>query len=397
MAKQIINRRSSKFLLTILFSCPFFARTNMPTIFAFLFPYVDGNDRLYEDTEEGFRRKLDDISYGRIGGQIQNAASQGISSRNLYEPCITFLYYYERLNLFKTYLREQYDSNVSDWDEEDLNIESENIHDTLSMALSMKELYYARNREIFEADKKILLTHLGRHGNQYVLAELLYYISSKNHELPDAEKEIRRRIQGELSRRLAASPNVLVQTREELDDDYAEMRVRLFRMKGFQLMSFTGNAFFDWNRSGGIPSFFPLLEERLRTGTEFTLEVILADPLSEANADTARYRSAPHHMYLPKAQMSRNSIEGLKKLFSVAPDRVHMKTTKLFLPYSLAVFRFHNPVLDYARVDIYSPYIPGNGKRPALVIFKRTNPALFEHFESVFWSIWNDEEVSGFI
>ena len=53
--------------------------------------------------------------------------------------------------------------------------------------------------------------------------------------------------------------------------------------------------------------------------------------------------------------------------------------------------------LDYAKIDLYSPYILNNDQRPSMIVFRGMEPELFSHFENVFQSVWNDEASTTFI
>lgn len=394
---KVIDREKSEYLLTILFKSPFFARTNIRIILTYLIPYADGNGELYENSKDGFERKIDDINNNRIGGQIQNAASQGISFRNLYSPCVTFPYYYEQLNLFSNYIKNQFDNVSYECNPDDFNIESENLRNIIFEALSLPKLYYKRKHEIWNKDKLMLLQHLNKYGNQYVMAELLYYITSKNHELPDVEKQILQMMQSKFSPRIIATPNVALKFRSEFDENSYEMEEKLAKVKELQILCFSGSSFFDCNNVSGNVSFYPLLVKHLEQEKDFRIEIILEDSNSQANTESTKYKISPYHLYTQKNQLSRNSVEGIKKLQRMAVNRVHAKTTKLYLPYSICIFHFLNPLLDYIKLDLYSPLIPENGKRPSAIIFKKTNLSLFEHFESVFLSVWNNEQISDFI
>lgn len=128
-----------------------------------------------------------------------------------------------------------------------------------------------------------------------------------------------------------------------------------------------------------------------------TVEFVLGEPDSAASNEAAVYKDAPRHVYIAKNQLSQNSIAGIRKLSEYSNTPVYAKTTRLHLPYSINIFRFFDSRLDYLKVDLYSPYISSNGRRPSIIIFRMAEPDLFEHFEMVFNRIWNDEENSAFI
>jgi hypothetical protein len=136
---------------------------------------------------------------------------------------------------------------------------------------------------------------------------------------------------------------------------------------------------------------------KIRQADAFLLRVILMSPNSLINEHVARYRMSPNCINISKEKLVDYSIEGIRKLIEIDKNRTYGKITDLCLPYALCIFKFYDESMDYIKIDLYSPYIDNNEKRPSVVIYRIKNEKLFEHFSSVFRNVWNDEKISAFI
>lgn len=386
--KTVRAVRNSNYLLTNLYQTSYFNQINQSLIIAYLIPFADSNDHPYEDTPEDLRRKQNDIENNLLG-VAANYASQGFTFGLLHRTHITFPYYYARLEKLDAYIRNHSTSYV--------DIESRCLSGELDDILSKPALYFKREHEVRREDRDILRGHLSQHGNRFVLAELLYYITAKDHHLPAVNEQYFDLMRNDIPARLLAANTVPMRTRSSFDEDADAMRRKLSKVKTFRLLCFNGSSFFDAGGATGTNTFFRLLLERLREDAPIEMEIILGEPGSAANAETASCKIAPYHAYTAKKLLAGNSLAGIKLLRERSGVPVHAKTTKLFLPYAINIYRFFDSKLDYLKVDLYSPYVSNNGQRPSMIVFRIVEPDLFEHFDTVFNRVWNDEDNSTFV
>lgn len=367
--------RDSVYLLTNLYRTDFFSRAKPTLIAAYLIPFKDGSNLPYEDSPEGLKRKQDDIERNLLG-VAANYASQGFTFGLLYEPHITFPYYYTQLEKLDAHIRTQSlkDARSGGNYKRSRGIESKCLSRELGEILSKPRLYFKKDHEVCREDREILRKHLSRRGNRFVLAELLYYITSRVHCLPAVNEQYFELMRGGLPARPLAKNTVPMRQRRYFDEDAAAMRGKLAGTRTFQLLCYSGSSFLGADGATGTAGFFPLLLERLRQNPPMKIEVILGRPAS-----------------------SGNSLSGIKMLRKQGGASVRAKTTKLFLPYSINIYRFFDSTLDYLKLDLYSPYISDNGQRPSVIIFRIAEPDLFDHFENIFTRVWNDEDNSSFV
>lgn len=399
------NHTNSEYLLTILFKVPFFKRMKNWEIFAFLIPYVDGYGNPFPSTDEGLKKKMKMLKEGTLGGQIQNAATQGFACNSLHSPSISFPYYYEQLRKLTLYLKDEFRKHDQEsrapswsvWDPEELNIESECMKQSIRDMLMLPNLYFRRKHEVYSDDRRVLLEHLRQHGNQYVLAEMLYYITSVNHELPNVDVQLRHQMSDRFSPKILVQPNVSCGFRSDFNETIGEMRKKLENVIKLKLLCLSGSAFFDENADSESGTFFSLLKERLLNEKPITIEVVIQTSDSRAAIEAAQNRMAPNCPKVPKIELISSSTLGLHKLKKLACSRVFGKCTNIQLSYTLCFYYFEEPFLDYVKVDIYSPLISDDNNRPSMIVFSRTNGMLFAHFEETFQKIWNKEDASFFL
>lgn len=388
--------KKSDYLLTILLNTSYFCRVNPNLIIAYLIPFVDGNNRPYGASPKELARKLENISHD-LHGVSKNYASQGFSFGGLYQPDISFPYYYRQLGLLDKFINESCPHPLNGAEEDAVDLESQYLYSVLTVMLTKPVLYFKKNHEIYEDDKRVMLKHLRRYGNRYVLAELLYYITSQTHSLPHVQQQFLSSLQGHISKNLLEDSNVSVRLRYHFRENAEDIRHALSQAKEFRLMCFSGSSFLDSTGLTDACSFFPLLMERLERDEPINMEIIVNEPQSAASNEFSRFKVAPYHIHISKERMTDNSVKGIQTLMKLYRGKVYAKTTRLYLPYSVCIFRFYNSGQDYAKIDLYSPYILNNDQRPSMIVFRRMEPELFSHFENVFQSVWNDEASTTFI
>ncbi|MBO5008582.1 MAG: nucleotide-binding protein [Clostridia bacterium] len=115
------------------------------------------------------------------------------------------------------------------------------------------------------------------------------------------------------------------------------------------------------------------------------ITLILTDPKSQAAVDAAKYK-----MYPP-----RGTITDIKNIISLNSEKVSellrkkpqldmdVYFTDVALPYAVFETMFDDPEMDHIKVDLYSPLTFNDEKRPSFMIYRKENPALYEHFSGV--------------
>lgn len=380
--------RESDYFLTNLYRTDYFSRIKHTLIAAYLIPFRDGNNQPYEDSPKGLERKQDDIEHNRLG-VAANYASQGFTFSLLYKPYITFPYYYAQLEKLDAYMQRHSLSSM--------DMESRCLSRELDDILRKPKLYFKKDHEVFPEDRDVLRNHLSQRGNRFVLAELLYYITAQDHHIPAVNEHYFELMKSDIPAHLLTANTVPMRSRFSFDEDAAAMKKKLSKVRLFRLLCFNGSSFLDVNGATGTETFFPVLSGRLNEKPPMEIEVILGEPGSAANAEAASCKVAPYHTYTAKKELAGNSLAGIRRLREQNSAAVHAKTTKLFLPYAINIYRFFDSKLDYLKVDLYSPYVSNNGQRPSMIVFRIVEPELFEHFESVFNRVWNDEDNSTFV
>lgn len=71
--------------------------------------------------------------------------------------------------------------------------------------------------------------------------------------------------------------------------------------------------------------------------------------------------------------------------------------TEVVLPYAIMIVKFEEKEMDYMKIDLYSPYIIEKKERPSFYIFRNMQENLYQHFQNVFYNIWNDDVNSVFL
>ena len=399
--RKVKRGKSSEYLLTNMFNIEYFHRTKPALILAYLIPFRIDNYLAAEDTDT-YDQIADLIQNNRFGIS-SNFASQGIARYYLYKKNINISYYYEQLGKLNERMKSDYLSLTKKNEKSTNNrvnycdIESNLLKNDLSRILSIKKLYFKVGHEIYPDDREKMIEHLQQKSNRYVMAELLYYITSSDHTLPDVDDKILERATTSISSSFETKNNVCLSFRNRFDETEHEMEEKLSHVKEFFYMGNTGSAFFNDRNIENKANFYSVLEHRIRQADAFLLRVILMSPNSLINEHVARYRMSPNCINISKEKLVDYSIEGIRKLIEIDKNRTYGKITDLCLPYALCIFKFYDESMDYIKIDLYSPYIDNNEKRPSVVIYRIKNEKLFEHFSSVFRNVWNDEKISAFI
>lgn len=391
-----IRKENSSYLITNIFSTDYFYYYSNPALFAaYFFPFIAlGKRNLRPYLESEMEEKIENIKANKHGN-FYNYASQGFGNVAFYEPYISFEYFYKRLcfydaNKFKYFSKRE---KIDD-------MESNLLRDDLRKILSKDKLFLKWKVPVADSVKKELLLDLSNQEVKYVLAKLLFYIVDEKHQLPDVSREAHQFMIGQLNLFSEEKElNVCLGFRKDNESTAEIFRERLMKADYIQILCMNGVSIFGdsftVNDSGaGLKEFCALMKKN----TALNVEVILLRPGSKVNEDESEYQVNHDHLTIPKSELSRHSIENIKKIMEgEGKGRVLLKTTDKSIPYALFLVRFKNNRMDYVKVDLYSPFVENNGDRPSMYIFRNSTPELFEHFCRVFERMWKDDRYSTFI
>ncbi|MBR4026269.1 MAG: hypothetical protein IKJ01_01755 [Lachnospiraceae bacterium] len=375
----------SRYLITRLFSTDYFHYYSSPAFFsAYFFPFVAfGKNRAYLDSE--FNEKLNNIKKNKHGN-FYNYATQGFGNVAFCESLITFSYFYNKLCSYEKDANKYFKKQL-----QIIGLESKIMRDDIEYVLSKEDLLLKRDMLVPEYIKLQLKKDLEIHENKYVLAELLFYIVTENHILPNViqEKSVYLIDKLNLSENLQL-PNVFLGFRRTVDGDIEKLQLRLLEATTIQILCLNGVTLFDKEDSMMLRNLF----EKNRN---LKMEVIISQKESEFYLDASEYQMNYEHLTMSKIELGYKvliQLDNERKLLN--NNRIFIKTTDKNIPYSLFIVQFNKREFDYIKVDLYSPFIRDNNDRPSMYIFRDTNIELFEHFRQVFDSAWKSDRYSKF-
>lgn len=391
-----MGRRESKYLITQLFAMEYFHYYCNPLDFCVWFlPFKkveQGIQRTYRVEE--WKEKERVIKANQYG-IYRNYASQGFIKDIFYEPAVRHGYFYQQLSLYDSWKDKRYSrrENVT------TSIEDYGMKAAIEKILKMETLYLKKDVCVPEPIKNSLLADLKIHDNKYVLAELLYYIVSETHQLPDVQAEEWETVEVlDFGIQLPTS-NIYMGFRRELDAKKESIQVKIQEAEELQLLFFNGSSLLGTKSEGKNFDLQGFFKEKGRKESKFRLEVILTEPGSCSEREACNWKENFYHRSINKDMLSTVSIETLKNMKKSETNKckIEAKQTKMFLPYALLIVKYEDMKQDFMKVDLYSPYIIDREERPALYLYRYIHKELFEHFQKVFYHIWNDDDASAFI
>lgn len=379
---------NSKYLITRIFSIEYFRYYSSPAFFsAYFFPFIAvGKSRAYLNEE--LDEKIDNVR-NNYHGNFYNFATQGFGNVAFDEKMITFDYFFERFSTYEND-KNKYFKKVDGVAE----LETEKTKNGIYEALNIKGLMLKRNMAVAEEVKKELLNDLQSHEVKYVLAKMLYYIVDDKHMLPNIDMDYRDLISKKLGLSNEA-PNVYMAFRKETDIAMKSFNKILMQAREIQLLCNDGVSLFGSNIAyRDCESKKEMYVKSLLNNRQINIEIILQSP---QNGDIDESCINIKHLHISKACLSGHSISRIKKILrELYGNRLFLKITRQRLPYALMIFKFEDDLLDFIKLDLYSPFIEDNSYRPSMYILKKINPMLFEHFQNVFERTWSDENYSQF-
>ena len=335
--------------------------------FTYFFPYQiskNGQFSTYEEFE--YEKKMNDIREEKFG-KYGNYASQGFGNIAFYKPCVTFQYFYNKLCLY------QKEKNKFFCIREDgiQDIEDNIMKEDLKYILKDKKLLLKKNMFIPNGVKEILLLQLEKYENKYVLSELLYYIVSENHMLPDIDAERLKQHQKQFSdKKDEFRLNICMNLREKMDEDRKNLVEKLVHAKAIQMVCINGNSLLKKNEQN-ITLLEEIIEQKKKNNEKnLNLEIIIEKPESKAELDACKFKENFEHRYIVKKQLIQRTITFLEQISKkVAKRHIHVKMTEVVLPYAIMIVKFEEKEMDYMKIDLYSPYIIEKKKKDQVFIY----------------------------
>lgn len=379
----------SRYLITRIFSIKYFHYYSTPAFFsAYFFPFIAvGKARAYFDDE--IDEKISNVR-NNLHGNFYNYATQGFGNVAFDRNQISFSYFYERLIKYETEKNKYFDK-IDGIDE----LESESTKKEIYDVINRDNLMLKRNIAVKEEIKKELISDLQNKGAKYTLARMLYYIVDDKHILPDVDSNYYENIIRKLNLH-SGKPNVYMTFRKEMDVDLRNLNKLLLDAREVQLLCRDGISLFGNNMAyKECESKDEILINALLHNEKINIEIVLQssdeDSVDEVNVNLK-------HLRISKLNLADYSINRIKKVMhDLYGSRVFVKKTKQKLPYALMLFKFEDELLDFVKLDLYSPFIADNSERPSMYILRKSNYKMFEHFQEVFDHVWNDERYSQFI
>lgn len=388
--------KESHYLITKIFATDYFYFYSKPIIFfTYFFPYKiskNGESTTYQKGE--FEKKRIDIKNEKFG-KYGNYASQGFGNVVFYEPCINFKYFYNMLELYN----KEKDNYFILKPDIIVDIEEDTMKEDIKYILEDSQLLLKKNVFVPKNVKQKLINHIKIHNNKYVLAELLFYIISENHCLPDIDKE---KIESKKSKfkdiEKIFSPNIYMNKRINVDEKMDKLIDRLKDANEIQISAMNGNTLINEDEKGNSLLENLLIKKR-QIGKGLNLEIIIEKSDSVAAIDAGRYKENFEHCYIKKSRLSKKTIDFLKKLSFKYSDvvKIYVKETKVILPYAMMIVKFNDIESNYVKIDLYSTYIKNKKDRPTFYLFENIQNELYNHFQIEYYSMWNDEESTDFL
>lgn len=388
--------KESHYVITKLFATDYFYFYGKPILFfTYFLPYrISKNGKFYTYDQSEFEKKLKDIRELKFG-KYGNYASQGFGNVAFYEPCVKFTYFYNELCLYDGDKNKYFNIRKNDI----TSIEDASMKEDLRYILKDKSLLLKKNFVIPEGIKKELLKHLEYHENKYVLAELIYYIVSEEHVLPDIETEERERQKARFDNsKIITNTNIFIADRVSMDERRKSITSKVVKAREVQVVCINGNSFLEKNKNG-LTFFEEIVENRKKEKERLKIEIVVEEPASRAEKDACEFKENFKHRYIEKNKLVCKTLEYLELFEQKNRDVVelHVKTTCVALPYAIFIVKNEDRELDYIKVDLYSPYILDKKDRLCFYIFRNVQQNLYKHFQTVFYNIWNDDKNSKFV
>lgn len=385
---------NSKYILTCILAMKCFQNHfNNASFCSYFFPFIaNKKNEPYQDGE--LKEKEKNIREGRHG-YYRNFASQGFGGVAFDSTQITFQYFYQRLCKFDI---EKFGTNEV---ERNLcGMESRENYDELFGILNRQELYLFRKKPVIKGVREELKDDLENQGVKYVLAKLFYYILGDNHILPDVDKSLYQDVLQNLQLK-QEGPNVFVSFRKNLNDTDEKFLNRLLHAKEIKLLCHDGVSLFgDEKIAKNFHSKRDTIEYLMQENLDLQMEVILCQSENGTLERMEEFQVNLPHRLMKIEELSRQSLLSLNRmkdgLKEKEQERIVVKMTKEQIPYSIFIANFENEELDYAKVDLYSPFINENDERPSMYVFRKTVPQLYQHFKHVFESMWSCDRYSQF-
>lgn len=162
---------------------------------------------------------------------------------------------------------------------------------------------------------------------------------------------------------------------------------KLYDVNSITLLNFASSSFISgidiariYNESDSLKRWFSY---NLAKG-KITANIILTDPLSYAAKDAAQFKMFPVDRTIPADEIILYNMNKLFEFMNKNPNaKLNVYLTKIALPYGIMITNHKNPENNHMKIDLYSPVIEHDGKRPSFYLLEndKDTAALYEFFK----------------
>ena len=365
-------------------------------ILAYFIPYRYNNSGVYnEDLTQELEAKE---RYIKNIPRFRNVQQQGFGNVNLRTKDICFSYFYNRVCKFEKHMC-LYGLETSDLKQEIADI------------IEIDHLLLKVNHEIPERVKILIKKDLSKITVKEVMAKMLLYIVRGDSDRWPAESECKVESMMDMRNMFPEyifDHNVFMSFRGEMDDTAEHIYSRLKDARHIQMMFLCGSSIFGGSEvsrayDGSIYDVIcRLFCDSGENKNTISMDILLLDSMAYAAEEAVNYKIYPTQELLSKRNIIRRCCERITETAKNVNvdgnrDQFMVKTTSVSLPYALTIVLYDDQNKDYIKVDLYSPCIMDNKKRPSMYIFRNLHRSLFEHFFDVFKTIWGSEQFSKYI
>ena len=192
-------------------------------------------------------------------------------------------------------------------------------------------------------------------------------------------------------------PNVYMSFKRETEDKYKyPFYEKLYDVTSITLLNYASSTFISgidiamvYQENDSLKRWFSY---HLARG-DINANIILTNPVSAAAKDAADYKMYPDNRNVPKDEII---LQNMNKLFAFMKEnpkaKLNVYLTNIALPYGIMITEHRNPKNNHMKVDIYSPVIESDRKRPSFYLLQNDHrtSALYDFFKSNVQRIMNN-------
>lgn len=216
-------------------------------------------------------------------------------------------------------------------------------------------------------------------------------------EIADAVRKPDHEIEGIGSLISRNSPNVWIDFKQVMEDPESfPFYQKLFDVKTMTPLNYAASSFISGVDVASIYKDHSPLEvwfkHNLAMG-KIRVNIVLTDPHCYAAQDASDFKMYPESIRISKDHIileNMNKLAGFKRSNPKADLRIYL--TRIALPYGIMMTEHRNSLNNHMKVDLYSPVIEHDGKRPSFYL-QQKNPEtrhMFNFFKDNILRVQND-------